>query len=107
MLHSDSSVSLLSQETAIQLTGVEQQSLPQVQLQTASDESLLIKDYVSVDVQLDRMSTSIRHNFLIVTSLIAPVILGTDFFQQHGLILDFTKPTIQIYPKQDDIPVDI
>ena len=75
MLDSGSSVSLLSQETAIQLTGVEQQPLPQVQLQTASGELLLTKDYVSVDVQLDMMSISIRHNFLIVTSLIAPVIL--------------------------------
>ena len=106
MLDSGSSVSLLSQETAIQLTGVKQQPLPQVQLQTASGKSLPIKDYVIVDVQLDMMSTSICHNFLIVISLIAPVILGTDFFQQHGLILDFTKPTIHIYPKQDDIPVD-
>ena len=107
MLDSGSSVSLLSQETAIQLTGVKQQPLPQMQLQTASGKSLPIKDYVIVDVQLDMMSTSICHNFLIVISLIAPVILGTDFFQQHGLILDFTKPTIYIYPKQDDIPVDI
>ena len=92
---------LLSQKTAIQLTGVEQQPLPQVQLQTAPGELLPIIDYVSVDVQLNTMSTSIHYNFLVVTSLIAPVIW---FFQQHGLILDFTKLTIQIYPKQDDIP---
>ena len=47
-----------------------------------------IIDYVSVDVQLDTICTSIHHNFLVVTSLIATVILGIDVFQQHGLILN-------------------
>ena len=61
MLDSGSSVSLLSQETALQLTGAEQQPLPQVQLHTESGESLPIIDYVSVDVQLDTMSTSVHH----------------------------------------------
>ena len=90
MLDSGSSVSLLSQDTAVQLTGATSQPLPHIQLQTASGEALPIMDYVSVDVQLNKMKTSVCHNFIIVSSLIAPVILGIDFFQQHHLILDFT-----------------
>ena len=89
MLDSGSSVSLLSQDTAVQVTGAIAQPLPQIQLQTASGESLPIIDYVSVDVQIGKMKTSVRHNFIIVSSLIAPVILGIDFFQQHSLVLDF------------------
>ena len=80
MLDSGSSVSLLSQDTAVQLTGATSQPLPHIQLQTASGEALPIMDYVSVDVQLNKMKTSVCHNFIIVSSLIAPVILGIDFF---------------------------
>lgn len=66
MLDSGSFASLLSQETAIQLTGAEKQPLLQVQLQTASGESLPI---------IDMMNISVCHNFFIVTSLIAPVMI--------------------------------
>ena len=107
MLDSGSSVSLLSQDTAVQVTGAIAQPLPQIQLQTASGESLPIIDYVSVDVQIGKMKTPVRHNFIIVSSLIAPIILGIDFFQQHNLVLDFTESTVQIYPKHDNIPYEI
>ena len=30
------------------------------------------------------------HSFVVVQSLITPVILGIDFMQKHGLVLDFT-----------------
>ena len=53
MLDSGSSVSLLSQDTATKMTGARLRPLPQVQLQTASGESLLVIDCVSVDVQLN------------------------------------------------------
>ena len=32
------------------------------------------------------------HNFFVVKDLITPVILGTDFLQEHRLLLDFTTP---------------
>ena len=54
MLDLGSSVSLLSQDTAVQVTGAIAQPLPQIQLQTASGESLPIIDYVSVDDRLVR-----------------------------------------------------
>jgi len=46
-----------------------------------------------------KYESSVPHNFIVVSSLIAPVILGLDFFQQHGLILDFTSVDVKIYPK--------
>ena len=51
------------------------------------------------------MNTLFCYNFLIFTGLTAPVILAFIFsnYPVHGLILDFTKLTIQICPKQDDI----
>ena len=54
-------------------------------------ELLPIIDYVSVDVQIGKMKTPVCHNFIIVSSLIAPVILGIDFLQQHSFVLDFTE----------------
>lgn len=107
MLDSGSSVSLLSQDTAQKLTGARPRPIPQVQLQTASGESLPIIDYISVDVQLDKVESVVYHNFIIVPKLIAPVILGIDFFQQHSLILDFTERTIKIHSKQENVPNDI
>ena len=107
MLDSGSSVSLLSQDTAQKLTGTRPQTIPSIQLQTASGESLPIIDYVSVAVQLNKMESVVYHDFIIVSKLIAPVILGIDFFQQHSLISDFTEQTIQVYPKQEKVPDDV
>ena len=36
------------------------------------------------------------HDFVLVNSLAAPVILGTDFLQQHSLVLDFTRTPVQV-----------
>ena len=107
MLDSGSSVSLLSQDTAQNLTGTKPRTISSVQLQTASGESLPIIDYVNVAVQLNKMESVVYHDFIIVPKLIAPVILGIDFFQQHSLILDFTEQTVQVYPKQEKVPDDI
>ena len=107
MLDSGLSVSLLSQDTAQKLTGTRPQAIPSVQLQTASGESLPIIDFISVAVQLNKMESGVYHDFIIVPKLIAPVILGIDFFQLHSLILDFTEQTIQVYPKQEKVPDDV
>ena len=53
------------------------------------------------------MEITIHHSFIVVPNLIALVILGSDFFQEHNLILYFTDKDIQIYPKQVEVPDDI
>ena len=43
------------------------------------------------------MKQDIVHTFIVVKDLIAPAIVGVDFFQQHKLTMDFSKGTIQIF----------
>lgn len=38
----------------------------------------------------------VDHNFVVVHSLITPVILGIDFLQKHGIVLDFTTTPVTI-----------
>ena len=38
----------------------------------------------------------VKHPLVVVCSLIAPVILGVDFLQKHGLTLDFTSNPVGI-----------
>ena len=41
----------------------------------------------------------VNHNFVVVHSLIAPVILGVNFLQKYNLVLDFTSTPVSITPK--------
>ena len=60
--------------------------MPELQLKTASGEQLLVQDFVCTQVQLDQLK--VKHNFVVVDSLVVPVILGVDFLQKNGLALD-------------------
>ena len=40
------------------------------------------------------------HNFIVVHPLITPVILGMDFLQKHGIVLDFTTIPVTIQNKR-------
>ena len=42
----------------------------------------------------------------VVSDVITPTILGLDFLQQHGLVLDFSSEIIKVYPKRKHIGVD-
>ena len=99
MLDSGSSISLLAQSIVSELYNILPMALPPVQLKTAAGEPLPIIDYIRTQVCIPNMESSVQQNFVVVSSLIAPVILGLDFFQQHGLILDFTTADVKIYPK--------
>ena len=64
-----------------------------IQLVTASGEQLKVVDYVTAPVHVgDR---TIEHNFIVVDKLITAVILGVDFMQKHGLVLDFSHTPVQ------------
>ena len=39
---------------------------------------------------------TIEHNFIVVDKLITAVILGVDFMQKHGLVLDFSHTPVQV-----------
>jgi len=97
LLNSGSSVSLLSQALMKQLPATEPTPLPQVLLQTASGDNKPSIDCVSAEVWLPGMNKDIIQTFIVVKDLIAPAIVGVDFFRQHKLTVDFSKGSVKIY----------
>ena len=104
LMDSGSSISLLSQDIAKRLKDFTQRPLPLIKLKTASGEILPLCNHISTQVYIQTMVTPVEHNFVVADHLIAPVILGTDFLRQHGLILDFSNETVGVYPKQVHAP---
>ena len=99
-MDSGSSISLLSQDIAKRLKDFTQRPLPLIKLKTVSGEILPLCNHISTQVYIQTMVTPVEHNFIVADHLIAPVIIGTDFLRQHGLILDFSNKTVGVYPKQ-------
>ena len=45
------------------------------------------------------------HNFAVVENLVCPVIIvGTDVLQEHGLVLDFTTPSVTVHAHTELAP---
>ena len=57
-------------------------TLSQPQLATASGEPLLVVDHVRAKVKIKELQ--IAHDFLVVDSLVVPIILGINFLQRIG-----------------------
>eukprot|EP00731_Ephydatia_muelleri_P006686 Em0003g934a len=70
-----------------------------LKLVTASGGSLPIVDYVEATVVLG--NTEMKHYFVVVKDLITPVILGVDFIQEKGLVLDFTTTPVTVTPSKE------
>ena len=86
--------------------------IPQVRLITASGEPLQITACVQAPVRISQLN--VIHQFLVVDKLVAPVILGLDFLQQHNLVLNFaSRPvtintfTERVNQKLETIPDDL
>ena len=95
MLDSGSSVSLAQcnvlqyAQNVIQVT-----TARSVQLVTASGDKLPILQHVKASIQLGELN--VLHEFVVVKTLVAPVILGIDFLQGNGLMLDFTHNPVAV-----------
>jgi len=50
---------------------------------------------MKIQIQLGKVKAD--HCFIVVRSLITPVIVGVDFMQKHGLVLDFTTTPVTIH----------
>ena len=92
MLDSGSSVSLLQQNSVATMKDIQRlPRKPSMQLVTAAGSLLHVTDYVQAPVWIG--GNKVMQQFLVVESLIAPVILGLDFMRKHKVTLDFsTKP---------------
>lgn len=51
----------------------------------------------------------VDHSFVVVKSLITPVILGLDFLHRHGIVLDFTTTPLTIHNniQQTEVPAEL
>ena len=65
-----------------------------LQLLSAAGESIPILGQITLPIQLGGLK--VNHLFVVVQSLITPVILGIDFMHKHGLVLDFTTTPITV-----------
>ena len=94
MLDSGSSVSLI-QESVLKDLATKKESPPTgLTLVSATGEDIPALGCVSVTISVGTLQ--VTHPLIIVPSLIASVILGLDFLQKHGLVLDFTVSPVKI-----------
>ena len=98
MLDSGSTVSLIRQDIIKQLhpqSIAKLRGIPELQLITASGEPLQVVDHIEASIRLRKLE--FKHRFVVVNKLITHVILGVDFLQCHGLVLDFNHVPVDIY----------
>ena len=95
MLDSGSVVSLVRKDMmSPQMINVAQIPLPAVKLVTAAGDDLLMVDHIQTTVQIQHHT--VTHMFVVVNTLITPVILGMDFLQKHGMVIDFASTPVRI-----------
>ena len=103
MLDTGSSVSLLRHEEALLMkTNHILTEWPTIELITASGEPLPILSCIEAPVQIAGSFKAV-HKFLVVQSLIYPVILGTDFLYKHQICLDFTSTPVTVQQHDTDL----
>ena len=102
MLDSGSSVSLVQCDILKSVKNMTQvDTTKTLRLVTASGDTLSILRHIRTVVQLGELN--IVHEFLVVNSLVTPVILGVDFLQENSLVLDFSQTPVVVhsgYPVQ-------
>ena len=92
MLDSGASISLIREETAKRLLGEHPVSATSTQVASATGDPIKVIGCATFPVQVG--SINVDHSLVVVQFLITPVILGIDFMQEHGLILDFTSSPV-------------
>ena len=65
-----------------------------LKLMTASEERLHIIGYIQAPIKLGELE--LGHEFVVVNSLVAPVILGVDFLHANSLVLAFTQSPVMV-----------
>ena len=85
MLDSGSQRSLLCKDILVGMKNTYKANLPVwPKLVTASEKPLTMVDHIEATVEIGQLH--VKHNFLVVESLVAPAILGTDFLQSMGTL---------------------
>ena len=71
---------------------------PEVLNLVSTAEPISIIGKIVVPIQIGSIHAD--HNFIVIHSLITPVILGMDLFQKHGMVLDFTTMPVTLQDKK-------
>ena len=97
MLDSGSSVSLVRHEVLSRFPRMQPCSsgAGDIKLVTASGEPLQVLDHVQASIKIGDLE--LPHNFVVVESLVSPVIMGIDFLHNNGLVLDFTNLPVTVH----------
>ena len=104
MLDSGLSISLIQESTATPFSR-EYKILPSgLRLTSASGDNIPILDCVTLPLCIGELQ--VMHPLVVVKTLIAPVILGLDFFQKHGIILDVTSSPVKFNVQHHDPSFD-
>jgi len=91
MMDSGSSISIIME--SFTKRSYQNQAAPKgLKLVSAAGTPISVIGQVVAPIQVGNLR--VDHNFLVVHSLIAVVILGMDFLQKHGIVLDFTTPVM-------------
>ena len=96
MLDSGSSLSLIRQVMISRMSNIAniEPHAPQPSLVTAAGDPLPIRGYIRAPVRIGQLQAV--HEFIVVDSLVTPVILGTDFLQENNVAIDFSSSPVTV-----------
>ena len=97
LVDSGSSISLIQEGVATAFSRPIEKSPKSLQLISAEGKEIPVLGCITLPLRLGKLK--VNHNFVVVHSLIVPVILGVDFLQKYNLVLDFTSTPVSITPK--------
>ena len=94
MLDSGSSISLIQESVAAACSTDYNTVSFGLKLVSASGDNIPVLGCITLSLSIGEVKA--RHPLVVVQSLIVPVILGLDFLQKHGMVLDFTSNSVKI-----------
>ena len=100
LVDSGSSISLIQESVATAYSKEIKRPPKRLELISADGKEMPVIGCITLPLCLDKLQ--LTHDFLVVHSLIAPVILGVDFLQKYNLVLDFTSNPVCVTSKTAD-----
>ena len=97
LVDSGSSISLIQESVATAYYRQIDRAPKGLELTSAEGKEIPVLGCITIPLCLGNLQ--VNHNFVVIPSLISPVILGIDFLQKYNLVLDFTSTPVGITSK--------
>ena len=97
LVDSGSSISLIQESVATAYSRQIERAPKGLELTSAEGKEIPVLGCITLPLCLGKLR--VNHNFVVVHSLISPVILGIDFLQKYNLVLDFTSTPVGVTSK--------